>query len=226
MNPNFLFHIALPLCAFIAGITAGIVIYRGRLRDAISQLTLTNAYLEAERELKREEANKAAEALIKLRQERANWSTTREELEDTIKSLRSKLAAVGVIRDPKTGRFVNPKKMDEKKAIWSTIANAFNDPDVVKLCDEIKSNAVNDVTPKTHTLRHGMTVKDPTPEQAKEIFEEARRLGIDVWHDSLDWPAIWYSPISAISGCAIGNHILVQEFTTPAQFLAHMRGEA
>lgn len=37
------------------------------------------------------------------------------------------------------------------------------------------------ITPKPrkpHTLKHGMTVKDPTPKQAEMIFREAKRAGI------------------------------------------------
>ena len=41
---------------------------------------------------------------------------------------------------------------------------------------------IEPITPKPikpHTLKHGMTVKDPTPYQAKRIFAAARRAGID-----------------------------------------------
>ena len=41
-------------------------------------------------------------------------------------------------RDPKTGRIIAKSK--------AVIAEAFNDPEVVKLCDEIKQLAVEDIT--------------------------------------------------------------------------------
>jgi hypothetical protein len=171
---------------------------------------------------------------------------------ERIEQLKIQLNAIGVRRDPKTGRMVsnNPKKV---------IFDAFNSPEVIKrgaemaafdamnLCDEVKANAVTDIAPKLqvyrskvlnigfdatkgfdvvthdeayspcevpnepyvqrsiyggdsivhdgycyttkrperkqHTLKHGMTVKNPTPEEAMEIFAEAKRLGITVFDD-------------------------------------------
>lgn len=120
-------------------------------------------------------------------------------------------------RDPKTGRII-PK------------AKAVNSDEVVKLCDEIKVNAVTDITPKPHTLRHGMTVKDPTPEQAKEIFEEAKRLGIDNHGTTLTPICPWINyeasnPNYATVGTCAGRVDEDDIYLTPDQFLAHMRGE-
>lgn len=85
---------------------------------------------------------------------------------------------------------------------------------------------------KPHTLRHGMTVKDPTPEQAKEIFEEARRLGIESAASkgkvTKNSPWIWYVDwkdfCTGITDC-VGVEFGSEIFVTFNEFLAHMRGE-
>jgi hypothetical protein len=82
---------------------------------------------------------------------------------------------------------------------------------------------------KPHTLKHGMTVKNPTTEEAKEIFAEARRLGIIAPYSGSDrlnsnYPDIWYSTIGNVSRCVVdeGRRALS---ITPQEFIARMRGE-
>lgn len=91
------------------------------------------------------------------------------------------------------------------------------------------------VVAKPHTLRHGMTVKDPTPEQAKEIFDEANRLGIKTTKDTYgqSCPHIWFYDFNedSIYGADSGVGVSVEPvggflfLVTASQFLAHMRGE-
>jgi hypothetical protein len=119
-------------------------------------------------------------------------------------------------RDPKTGQFVKPTWVSDESRNNAAMA----------LEQDMKS-----AMPEKHTLRHGMTVKDPTPEQAKEIFDEAKRLGIDN-HGTVFNPRLncinYYE--SGLSGNTIGtcaDYFLPHtKFITPEQFLAHMRGEA
>lgn len=147
MNPNFLFHIALPLCAFIAGITTGIVIYRGRLRDALSQLTLTNAYFEAEKELK-EEAVKAAETEESLRM--AVLAEKQRVFECLVDAVSKMPVPFNMRERDQFGRF---RKVDPITIALSLVKEKnrgqADDKEIQRLCDEIRDNAVTDVTPNS-----------------------------------------------------------------------------
>jgi hypothetical protein len=82
---------------------------------------------------------------------------------------------------------------------------------------------IEPITPKPrkpHTLKHGMTVKDPTPEQAKRIFREAKRAGIETHQSATnDTNCIWFygndgvnSVCAAYAGAAMTTYISAREF--------------
>jgi predicted RNase H-like nuclease (RuvC/YqgF family) len=88
---------------------------------------------------------------------------------------------------------------------------------------------IEPITPKPrkpHTLKHGMTVKDPTPEQAKRIFREARKAGIETGGDSVAThvtPYLWFNGGRV---CMKTNaEYPVVTYITPTEFIRRIRGE-
>jgi len=84
------------------------------------------------------------------------------------------------------------------------------------------------ITPKPrkpHTLKHGMTVKDPTPKQAEMIFREARRAGIlsdKAEMPSVAFPYIWFG--GSVMDCIpieCGN----ETYITATEFIQRIKGE-
>jgi hypothetical protein len=84
------------------------------------------------------------------------------------------------------------------------------------------------ITPKPrkpHTLKHGMTVKDPTPKQAEMIFREARRAGIlsdKAEMPSDAFPYIWFG--GSVMDCIpieCGN----ETYITATEFIKRIKGE-
>jgi len=92
---------------------------------------------------------------------------------------------------------------------------------------------IEPITPKPrkpHTLKHGMTVKDPTPQQAKRIFAEARKAGMGIGLSADGdgvFPHIQFTEAS--SGHWVTRIIdvaLMQELEiTPTEFIRRIRGE-
>jgi len=84
------------------------------------------------------------------------------------------------------------------------------------------------ITPKPrkpHTLKHGMTVKDPTPKQAERIFREARRAGIlsdkaEMPSDS--FPYIWFG--GSVMDC-IPIECGAETYITATEFIQRIKGE-
>jgi len=89
---------------------------------------------------------------------------------------------------------------------------------------------IEPITPKPrkpHTLQHGMTVKDPTPQQAKRIFAEARKAGIETLGPELvtkEYPWVWYTPLDAVSRSAATSYD-DDIYITPTEFIRRIRGE-
>jgi hypothetical protein len=86
-------------------------------------------------------------------------------------------------------------------------------------------NAVLNGRPSPHTLRHGMTVKNPTDKEAKEIFEAARVAGIDIGTMKAPYKSIWFSTVNSISRCLLSDHNVKQVFITRSEFIARIKGE-
>ena len=84
---------------------------------------------------------------------------------------------------------------------------------------------------RSHTLRHGMTVKNPTEKEAKEIFEAARVAGIEstssVGNVSLRYPDIWYCEgagyNNGVCDCTMDGY--GKSVFTPSEFIARIKGE-
>jgi len=81
------------------------------------------------------------------------------------------------------------------------------------------------LVPKPHTLRYGMTVKNPTEKEAKEIFEEAMRLGLRVestLKTSQTFPWIWVAYDGEICSC-VSRTCGSQTFVTAKEFVQRMK---
>lgn len=91
------------------------------------------------------------------------------------------------------------------------------------------------ITPKPrnpHTLKHGMTVKDPTPEQAKRIFREAKRAGVSI--EDLtgggDVAVLVFSSkdtnlAAKDAVLAVCSHINEATYITASEFVKRIKGE-
>jgi len=91
---------------------------------------------------------------------------------------------------------------------------------------------IEPITPKPrkpHTLKHGMAVKDPTEAQAKRIFSEARKAGMESKSScgatSKQFPNIWYCEgerfNNGVTDCCGEGGIII----TFTEFIRRIRGE-
>jgi hypothetical protein len=89
------------------------------------------------------------------------------------------------------------------------------------------------ITPKPrkpHTLKHGMTVKYPTPKQAERIFKEARRAGIiGEWDGSISerHPNIYFGVLgpNEFCSCCLANGPATSAYITATEFIKRIKGE-
>jgi hypothetical protein len=89
------------------------------------------------------------------------------------------------------------------------------------------------IKPKPHTLRHGMTVKNPTKKEAKEIFEAAMVAGClsenRVGRLNASCPHIWFysegNDFDGVSECYISDADDSRCCITSSEFIARIKGE-
>jgi len=73
-------------------------------------------------------------------------------------------------------------------------------------------------------LIHGLTVKNPTDDEAKMIFDEARRLGLRTYAENRnDLPFIWWSVTDTVSRRADSDWPVEQIFVTAKEFVQRMQ---
>ena len=220
-------------------------IIKGKLtkeQDAHLKATNTNALLTSEN---RETDKELAQTDHKLRMSEKEVRDLQAKLEhaeaDRIElraeraTLENQLAASKRVRNAK-GVFVRKDgTYSPKVKPLPTIAdevddeiirgNGLTDAETVRIAEAIAAQ------PKPHTLRHGMTVKNPTEKEAKEIFEAARVAGIYVYRTQLSdiKPNIWYGRdevtvcVSNPSPPFMNGSI---EYITPSEFIAHMQPQS
>jgi hypothetical protein len=84
--------------------------------------------------------------------------------------------------------------------------------------------------PRPHTLKHGMTVKNPSAYQAKRIFADAKKAGlIRGWEGSVNerYPNIYYAKFGAndfVISC-IPNGPLSTTYISAREFRRRIKGE-
>jgi exonuclease VII small subunit len=94
---------------------------------------------------------------------------------------------------------------------------------------------IEPITPKPrkpHTLKHGMTVKDPTEAQGKRIFAEARKAGIHLEHlnDDEEIVSLVFSSSDNNSPekdtlIILGVYVTEAIYITFTEFIRRIRGE-
>jgi hypothetical protein len=88
---------------------------------------------------------------------------------------------------------------------------------------------IEPITPKPrkpHTLKHVMTVKHPTQEQAKRIFREAKKAGILHRNAELPsgrCPSIWFLNNDGVHHCGGGESGC--KIVTASEFVRRIKGE-
>jgi len=114
------------------------------------------------------------------------------------------------------------KEVEAERDWWKNHAQA-SQAIIATLYFRNEKGQIVPMTPKKrkpHTLKHGMTVKDPTPYQAKRIFAAARRAGIETHQSATnDTNCIWFygndgvnSVCAAYAGAAMTTYISASEF--------------
>lgn len=187
----------------------------------ISGKGLTAIAKELSARLKESEADR-----IELRAERA----TLENQLDAAKRVRN---AKGIFVR-KDGTYTPKEKIKRFDAFKVKPLPTIAD-EVVELTGIARPVTVQDVAkalvPKPHTLRYGMTVKNPTEKEAKEIFEAARVAGIEsissAGNVSLRYPDIWYCEgagyNNGVCDCTMDGH--GKGVVTSSEFIARIKGE-
>ena len=73
-------------------------------------------------------------------------------------------------------------------------------------------------------LVHGLTVKNPTKDEAKMIFDEAKRLGLRIHAEErleAELPHVWFTPNDTVSRCIIGSS--QRQYVTAKEFVQRMQ---
>jgi len=92
---------------------------------------------------------------------------------------------------------------------------------------------IEPITPKEskpHTLKHGMTVKDPTPYNAKRIFAAAKRAGIEVFKPEMigaEFPSVFFGD-AGVTGKGVvmpSKHAEDNTYISAREFLRRIKGE-
>lgn len=118
------------------------------------------------------------------------------------------------------------KRVRDKRGIFVRKDGTFTPKkkQLPAICDEVVE-PVAEV--KKHTLKHGMTVKNPTEDQAKAIFEAAKEVGIlresgDDINQITPW--IWYAEECGVTSCR-SMRLYNDIYTTATEFLQRIKGE-
>jgi len=79
----------------------------------------------------------------------------------------------------------------------------------------------------SHRLTPGLTVKNPTEDEAKAIFAEANRVGIRIFNKHRkDLDHIWVTDCLSISRCVLNDEQIKQFFVTASEFIARMQPQS
>jgi hypothetical protein len=237
INAMFLF------CIFTCGLLVWAVIrgyiLKGRLtkeQDAHLKATNTNALLRSE---SRKIDEKLAQSEHKLRDAEKEIRSLQYQLDNVQKTadhyidlsgqLHQQLAASKRVRNAK-GVFVRKDgtftpKVKPLPTIADEVVEDEEDTTHALMCLGIK--------PKPHTLRHGMTVKNPTEKEAKDIFEAARVAGClsgnRVGRLDASCPHIWFysegNDFDGVSECYISDADDGRVYMTASEFIARIKGQ-
>jgi regulator of replication initiation timing len=168
-------------------------------------------------------------------------NSLRDELTQTV--AQQSAAEKAVVRWERTA-----KEMESDRDSWKRRAGNFkqtmraamdeNDRLLTERATLYFRNALGQIEPitpkerKPHTLKHGMTVKDPTEAQAKRIFREAKKAGIHLepLNDDAELVSIVFSSsetnLAAKDALLIlGVYVSEATYITAHEFLRRIKGE-
>jgi hypothetical protein len=155
-----------------------------------------------------------------------SYNLLREELTQTQTARGDALYRLEVCRQQMTENVRNANQLRDRIEKAAKAVEAERN----RLLTERKSlyfrNALGRIEPitpkprKPHTLKHGMTVKDPSPYNTKRIFATAKRAGIETHQSATnDTNCIWFygndrvnSVCAAYAGAAMTTYISAREF--------------
>ena len=146
---------------------------------------------------------------IELRAERA---TLENKLTDALAKVRK--------RD-KDGKFLPSGNARPKR-----VKKVKGETDALRAFDEMMGSPIEQLDAMTikPKLVHGLTVKNPTDDEAKMIFDEAKRLGLSTYAEHrIDLPFIWWSVTDTVSRCADSDWPVEQIFVTAKEFVQRMQ---
>ena len=120
---------------------------------------------------------------------------------------------------PASDFIARPKRVKKLKAVFDEISDYAKETSTA--LDNLRKLFSTTTLPK---LVHGLTVKNPTDEEAKMIFDEAKRLGISTYAEHrTDLPFIWWSVTDTVSRCADSDWPVQQIFVTAQEFVQRMQ---
>lgn len=123
------------VCIIAAALATFAAIQRARINALLSDIDRERARHKVTNELLTKARNEAKVESDLRRQAERNLAEANEATRDwksDAMTYQARLRKYQRPRDPKTGRFYSAKKV---------ISDAFNSPEVVKLCDDVKANA-------------------------------------------------------------------------------------
>jgi hypothetical protein len=174
----------------------------------------------------------AARRCNELAEENEQYETALATSEATVQGLKETQAQLERIIQEAIAKLERmDAELEDCKAIAMRHAGDFNalQAERATLYFRNAKGQIEPITPrprKPHTLKHGMTVKDPTEAQAKRIFSEAKKAGIDTKGDSVAThvtPYLWFNGRSV---CMKTNaEYPVVTYITPTEFVRRIRGE-
>lgn len=243
INAMFLF------CIFTCGLLVWAVIrgyiLKGKLtkeQDAHLKATNTNTLLNKALSAKNAglQSNEcklrdAEKEIRELQYQLDNVQKTADHYIDLSEQLHQQLAAAKRVRNAK-GVFVRKDgTYTPKVKPLPTLAdevvdvNHKHEADISATQSAIDAIDTYNSLPKPHTLRHGMTVKNPTDKEAKDIFEAARVAGIECDNSKLNnchwiWVYIEKGIGPLVTFCTT-QHSKHRVFVTASEFIARIKGE-
>jgi hypothetical protein len=198
------------------------LLFGANILQAIAAINKRNALTEAEdgKQAAMDMLKQATDKAAKIQSERDTWKKTAKEVEAD----RDRILA-------------DMKEVQKTAAYWIDTAEKLK-AERATLYFRNALGQIEPITPKErkpHTLKHGMTVKDPSAYQAKRIFAAAKRAGMD-WDNvppveddkmSLDiifWEYEWNGEKESVVAPR-PNSYEVTTYISAREFLRRIKGE-
>jgi len=162
-----------------------------------------------------------------------SYNLLREELTQTQTARGDALYRLEVCRQQMTENVRNANQLRDRIEKAAKVVEAERDRLLTERASLYFRNSKGQIEPitpkerKPHTLKHGMTVKDPSPEQAKRIFREAKRAGIETTNPeqvSKNYNWVWMNDANQIHACCPVRR-KTDTYISAREFLRRIKGE-